>query len=189
MTAYTATVTVRLKRGVLDPEAETTQQAPRTARVRAVGPPVGRPVRGRPRRRRRRRGRRSRRRDGRAAARESDDPRLRSRGRGAMTVSVVETTPIVTGTARGRPLEVVGVTVSVVQFGGSNCDDATRSARSNTSASTPGASGTRTGSPPTPRGSSSPAGSPTATTSAPARWPLAPRSWPRSARPPPTASP
>lgn len=27
MTAYTATVTVRLKRGVLDPEAETTQQA------------------------------------------------------------------------------------------------------------------------------------------------------------------
>jgi phosphoribosylformylglycinamidine synthase len=28
MTAYTATVTVRLKHGVLDPEAETTQQAP-----------------------------------------------------------------------------------------------------------------------------------------------------------------
>jgi phosphoribosylformylglycinamidine synthase len=27
MTAYTATVTVRLKRGVLDPEAETTKQA------------------------------------------------------------------------------------------------------------------------------------------------------------------
>ena len=27
MTAYTATVTVRLKRGVLDPEAETTQRA------------------------------------------------------------------------------------------------------------------------------------------------------------------
>ncbi|QKY20260.1 phosphoribosylformylglycinamidine synthase subunit PurS [Halolamina sp. CBA1230] len=27
MTAYTATVTVRLKRGVLDPEADTTQQA------------------------------------------------------------------------------------------------------------------------------------------------------------------
>ena len=27
MTAYTAIVTVRLKRGVLDPEAETTQQA------------------------------------------------------------------------------------------------------------------------------------------------------------------
>ena len=27
MTVYTATVTVRLKRGVLDPEAETTQQA------------------------------------------------------------------------------------------------------------------------------------------------------------------
>ncbi|CDK40689.1 phosphoribosylformylglycinamidine synthase, purS protein [Halorubrum sp. AJ67] len=27
MTDYTATVTVRLKRGVLDPEAETTQQA------------------------------------------------------------------------------------------------------------------------------------------------------------------
>ncbi|WP_076430388.1 phosphoribosylformylglycinamidine synthase subunit PurS [Haladaptatus litoreus] len=27
MTAYTATVTVRLKRGVLDPEAETTRQA------------------------------------------------------------------------------------------------------------------------------------------------------------------
>jgi phosphoribosylformylglycinamidine synthase len=27
MTAYTATVTVRLKRGVLDPEAETTQKA------------------------------------------------------------------------------------------------------------------------------------------------------------------
>jgi phosphoribosylformylglycinamidine synthase PurS subunit len=27
MTAYTATVTVRLKRGVLDPEAEQTQQA------------------------------------------------------------------------------------------------------------------------------------------------------------------
>ncbi|OAQ52699.1 hypothetical protein HTG_10255 [Natrinema mahii] len=27
MTAYTATVTVRLKRGVLDPEAETTAQA------------------------------------------------------------------------------------------------------------------------------------------------------------------
>ncbi len=27
MTAYTATVTVRLKHGVLDPEAETTQQA------------------------------------------------------------------------------------------------------------------------------------------------------------------
>ena len=27
MTAYTAVVTVRLKRGVLDPEAETTQQA------------------------------------------------------------------------------------------------------------------------------------------------------------------
>jgi phosphoribosylformylglycinamidine synthase len=27
MTAYTATVTVRLKSGVLDPEAETTQQA------------------------------------------------------------------------------------------------------------------------------------------------------------------
>ena len=27
MTAYTATVTIRLKRGVLDPEAETTQQA------------------------------------------------------------------------------------------------------------------------------------------------------------------
>lgn len=27
MTAYTATVTVRLKTGVLDPEAETTQQA------------------------------------------------------------------------------------------------------------------------------------------------------------------
>ena len=27
MTNYTATVTVRLKRGVLDPEAETTQQA------------------------------------------------------------------------------------------------------------------------------------------------------------------
>jgi len=27
MTAYTAMVTVRLKRGVLDPEAETTQQA------------------------------------------------------------------------------------------------------------------------------------------------------------------
>jgi phosphoribosylformylglycinamidine synthase len=27
MTAYTATVTVRLKRGILDPEAETTQRA------------------------------------------------------------------------------------------------------------------------------------------------------------------
>ncbi|PSP39284.1 phosphoribosylformylglycinamidine synthase, partial [Halobacteriales archaeon QH_10_70_21] len=27
MTAYTATVTVRLKRGVLDPEAETTRRA------------------------------------------------------------------------------------------------------------------------------------------------------------------
>jgi phosphoribosylformylglycinamidine synthase len=27
MTAYTATVTIRLKRGVLDPEAETTQRA------------------------------------------------------------------------------------------------------------------------------------------------------------------
>jgi len=92
-----------------------------------------------------------------------------------MTVSVVDdadrSSPPTS--RRGRPLEVVGVTVAVVQFGGSNCDrDAVRALEH------VGVDAGRVwhedGLPADTEGSSSPAGSPTATTSAPARWPLAP---------------
>jgi len=98
MTAYTATVTVRLKRGVLDPEAETTKRAldrlgfeldalRSTDRYEIDLDAVD--AEGR---------RRAGGRDGRATPGESDHPRLRRGGRA------------------GR------MTVAVIRFGGSNCD-------------------------------------------------------------------